>query len=76
MKPQTFSITMTLTTDPTGKPVSEDRIKRILKAALDPDKVDDVVDKITFEVVDMTDSLAYKEQLEADRLKAVSSDTH
>lgn len=69
-KPQTFSITMTLTTDPTAteRTVTEAQVRKILKDALNPDKISEVVDKITFEVVDMTESRTYQAQRDTVRL--------
>jgi hypothetical protein len=64
---QTFSISMTIKTE-ADKEVTEAAIRRLLSNAT---KFAAPVTDVTFEVVDMTDSLAYKEQLEADRRKAV-----
>lgn len=72
MKTQTFSISMTLKTNPriSEKELTESQIRKILRDALK--SVPDTVDTITFEVVDMTDSIAYREQVEANRQKMVN----
>lgn len=64
---QTFSISMTVKTE-ADKELTEAAIRRLLSNAL---KLNAPVTDVTFEVVDMTDSLAYKEQLEAHRRKLV-----
>lgn len=60
-KPQEFHVTLRVFTDPAElttfprKPVTEARIRQILKNALDPEKMDAIIETVRFgDVIDVT----------------------
>ena len=56
-KPQEFYVTLRVVTDPEAcnKPITESKMMRIMKTALNPDKMDDAVATIRFgDVIDVT----------------------
>lgn len=57
-KPQEFHVTIRVVTDPSvtkNKKVTEERIRKILKDALKPDEMDQIIETIRFgDVIDVT----------------------